>query len=61
MTDEERAKKVVREVFLYDLKGEVGTLARLAVPLKDRDDIARRLLREFRLVREDEQTRVQAG
>lgn len=35
MTDEERAKKVVRDVLLYDLKREIGTLARLGVPLVD--------------------------
>jgi hypothetical protein len=53
MTDEERAKKVVRDVFLHDLKGEIGTLARLGVPLADRQDIIRRLAREFSLARKD--------
>jgi hypothetical protein len=57
MTDEERAKKVVRDVFLYDLKGEVGTLARLGVPLADRQDMIRRLAREFRLARKDEESK----
>jgi hypothetical protein len=57
MTDEERAKKVVRDVFLYDLKGEIGTLARLGVPLADRQDIIRRLAREFSLARKDEESK----
>ena len=35
MTDQERAEQIVREVFLHDLKGEIGTLARLGVPLAD--------------------------
>ena len=53
MTDEERAKKVVRDVLLYDLKGEIGTLARLGVPLVDRQAIIRRLTREFELARKN--------
>lgn len=53
MTDQERAKMIVREVFLYDLKGEVGQMARLAVPLADRNDIAKRLERHFAIIRED--------
>lgn len=60
MTDEQRAQKIVREVFLFDLKGEIGRLARLSVPLSDRQDIAKRLLKEFQLLREDESRRVSA-
>lgn len=52
MTDEQRAQKIVREVFLYDLKGEIGKMARIGVPLSDRQDIARRLVKEFRQMRE---------
>lgn len=59
MTDEERAEKVVRDVFLYDLKGEISTLARLGVPLADRQDIIRRLAREFALVRISEQSKAE--
>ncbi|MBW4960254.1 hypothetical protein, partial [Klebsiella pneumoniae] len=39
MTDQERAQIIVRDVFVHDLKGEIGTLARLGVPLADRQDI----------------------
>lgn len=60
MTDEQRAQKIVREVFLYDLKDEIGKLARLGVPLADRQDIAKRLAREFRLIREDERSKTPA-
>lgn len=51
-TDEERAQRVVRAVFMDDLKGEVGHLARRSVPLSDRQDIARRLVKEFREIRQ---------
>ncbi len=54
MSDEERAKMIVREVFNYDLKGEIGRLARLSVPLSDRQEIAKRLLRHFSYIREAE-------
>lgn len=60
MTDEERAQKIVREVFLYDLKGEIGTLARIGVPMADRKDMAKRLAREFGHVREDERSKAPA-
>lgn len=58
MTDKERAKQTVREVFLWDLKGEIGQMARLGVPLADRNDIAARLERVFSLIREDERAKV---
>lgn len=57
MTDQERAQRIVREVFLHDLKGEIGTLARLGVPLADRQDMVRRLEQEFGLVREEERSK----
>jgi hypothetical protein len=57
MTDQERAEQIVREVFLHDLKGEIGTLARLGVPLADRQDIIRRLAQEFGLIRKDERSK----
>jgi hypothetical protein len=57
MTDHERAQQTVRNVFLHDLKGEIGTLARLGVPLADRQDMIRRLEQEFKLVREDERSK----
>ena len=53
MNDQERAAKIVREVFLYDLKGEVGHLARLSVPLEDRRSIEARLRRAFAQIREE--------
>lgn len=57
MTDQERAQIIVRDVFLHDLKGEIGTLARLGVPITDRQDIIKRLEQAFGLVREEERTR----
>ena len=57
MTDQERAEKIVRDVFLHDLKGEIGTLARLGVPLADRQDMVKRLAQEFRHVREEERSK----
>lgn len=51
-TDEERAQRVVRGVFMEDLKGEVGHLARKTVPLSDRQDIAKRLMIEFAAIRQ---------
>lgn len=50
-TDEERAQRIVRAVFMDDLKGEIGHLARLSVPLADKQDIAKRLKREFEILR----------
>ena len=50
-TDEDRAQRIVRDVFAEDLKGDVGHMARMAVPLSDRQDIARRLVQEFRKIR----------
>lgn len=60
MTDHERAQIIVRDVFLHDLKGEIGTLARLGVPLSDRQDIVKRLAQEFELVREEERSKSEA-
>jgi len=57
MTDQERARIIVRDVFLHDLKGEIGTLARLGVPLADRQDMIKRLAQEFGLVREEERSK----
>lgn len=57
MTDEQLAKAVVRDVFMIDLKGDVGHLARRSVPLADRDDIARRLQVAFAKIREQERSR----
>lgn len=57
MTDQERAQIVVRDVFLHDLKGEIGTLARLGVPLADRQDMIKRLAQEFGLVRAEERSK----
>lgn len=51
-SDEERAQRVVRGVFMEDLKGEVGHLARKTVPLSDRQDIAKRLMIEFAAIRQ---------
>lgn len=51
-TDEERAQRIVREVFMTDLKGDIGHLARLSVPLSDKQDIAKRLVDEFRALRQ---------
>lgn len=58
MTDKERAEKTVREVFLWDLKGEIGKMARLGVPIEDRRAISERLQKVFELIREDERARV---
>lgn len=56
-SDADRAKQIVREVFLWDLKGEIGRMARLGVPLADRQDIAARLERCFARIREDERSK----
>lgn len=50
-TDEQRAQRVVREVFMTDLKGEIGHLARKWVTIEDRQDIAKRLVKEFEAIR----------
>ena len=60
MTDQERAKTIVRDVFLHDLKGEIGTLARLGVPLADRQENIKRLAQAFGLVREEEKSKTAA-
>lgn len=52
-TDEDRAQRIVRAVFMDDLKGDVGHLARRSVPLCDRQDIAKRLVVEFRRLRDE--------
>jgi len=57
MTDQERAQRIVRDVFLHDLKGEIGTLARLGVPLTDRQDMIKRLEQEFGRVRAEERSK----
>lgn len=57
MTDEHLAKSVVRDVFMIDLKGDVGHLARRSVTLADREDIARRLEVAFAKIREEERAR----
>lgn len=59
-TDLERARRIVRAVFFEDLKGDVGHLARCAVPQADKDDIVKRLVREFQVVRTDERTCAEA-
>jgi len=60
MTDQERAQTIVRDVFIHDLKGEIGTLARLGVPLADRQEIIERLARAFGHVREEERSKTAA-
>ncbi|ADJ22410.1 MAG: hypothetical protein J0H37_10335 [Hyphomicrobium denitrificans] len=60
MTDQERAQIIVRDVFLHDLKGEIGTLARLGVPLADRQDMIQRLAQAFGRVREEERSKAAA-
>lgn len=50
-SDEDRARRIVRAVFDEDLKGDIGYLARRSVPLVDRNDIAKRLVREFAAIR----------
>lgn len=61
MSDTELAKAVVRDVFMIDLKGDVGHLARRSVPLTDREDIAKRLELAFAKIREDERARANAS
>lgn len=60
MTDQERAQIIVRDVILHDLKGEIGTLARLGVPLADRQDMIQRLAQAFGRVREEERSKAAA-
>ena len=53
-SDRELAKKVVIEVFNTDLKGEVGRMARNAVPKADKADIVNRVHALIQQVRDDE-------
>lgn len=53
MTDRERAKQIVFAVFNDDIKGEIGRLARFAVPKADKRAIVDRVEREIAALREE--------
>ena len=53
MTDRERAKQIVAAVFNDDIKGEIGRLARFAVPRSDKRAIVDRVEREIAALREE--------
>ena len=51
MTDREHAKRIVKAVFAEDIKGEIGRLARYAVPKEDKRAIVDRVEREIAAIR----------
>ena len=61
MTDRERAKQIVAAVFNDDIKGEIGRLARFAVPKADKRAIVDRVEREIAALREEILTQSQVS